>query len=1143
MVTHFPCCKVPKEQLSRSKNSLLRLFTFKQIKIMKTKRLQCPYFNGRLLIKSLLCMKLAFALILSATLQVSAKGFSQDTKITLNMRQVPVSKILKAIEKQTSYKFVYSNDFFPGDYKVNVTVKKVAVADVLSQILVKTGFTFKMIDENTIVLMKTSAEDAQTEVHGKVTTEKGEALEGVTVSVNKPAGNIITNSKGQYNIMADNEATITFSYVGYETQTISVNNRSEINVSLKQSSSSLNDVIVIGYGTAKKSDLTGSVASVSSDKITQVNAVSNIAQALQGQVAGVQVIQRSGQPGEYVSIKIRGTNSIAGGNDPLYVVDGLPLDGLSAQLNPDDIASIEVLKDASATAIYGSRGANGVVMITTKRGKEGKVQVSYNGYFGVQTLPKKIKLINAQEFAELQNEVAANDGTPSPWSQTQIDSLKGKGTDWQDLVYRPANVQNHDLSISGGSATTKYYTSFGYYDQDGIITNSNFRRFSFRGNLDQKISDKINFNVNLSLQHSRYFEALYSYADYGGVPFQTMVMPPITGVYDANGKYTVFTGVPWGQTNPVGMARDLWQPSNSLRIIGNVGFTYEIINGLKLKVNAGIDNSWNKSDYYAPTTISFGQPDGVASKSYSNGITFINENLLAYTKNFHNHYVDAVAGVTYQSSKYENLGSGTARGFITDLYQNNNIQSATTKGQPFTGYSDNKLVSYLGRINYNFSGKYYATFTGRYDGSSKFGENNKFAFFPSGALAWRISQENFMHNIKSVSNLKLRASYGLSGNQAIGSYQTLSSVNNVQVIFDNLPNVGYVQGSLDNKDLKWETTKQLDLGIDLGLFNERIQFTADYYSKKTTDLLLNVTLPPSTGFGSVLQNVGAVQNRGFEFQLTTNNITGIVKWASVLTFTHNRTKVLDLGKEADGSPIAYKEIGPGGNWFPMIVGQSMSQLYGYKVIGVYQTNEEAVKNGEPTKKAGDYKFLDMDGNGVIDGDDRITLSHLEPKFTFGFNNRIEYKNFDLSLLFVGSCGNDVVNEFRKYNITMNGNWTPSRAAFDQRWRGEGSSNSIDKPSVNSGSSIRDYANSLWVENGSYLKLRDITLGYNFSSALLKSIKISAIRIYVSAQNYITFTNYSGYDPEASWNVTAINGWDRGVYPSMKSVTAGVKVNF
>lgn len=324
---------------------------------------------------------------------------------------------------------------------------------------------------------------------------------------------------------------------------------------------------------------------------------------------------------------------------------------------------------------------------------------------------------------------------------------------------------------------------------------------------------------------------------------------------------------------------------------------------------------------------------------------------------------------------------------------------------------------------------------------------------------------------------------------------------------------------------------------------KRIQFTADYYSKKTTDLLLNVTLPPSTGFGSVLQNVGAVQNRGFEFQLTTNNITGIVKWASVLTFTHNRTKVLDLGKEADGSPIAYKEIGPGGNWFPMIVGQSMSQLYGYKVIGVYQTNEEAVKNGEPTKKAGDYKFLDMDGNGVIDGDDRITLSHLEPKFTFGFNNRIEYKNFDLSLLFVGSYGNDVVNEFRKYNITMNGNWTPSQAAFDQRWRGEGSSNSIDKPSVNSGSSIRDYANSLWVENGSYLKLRDITLGYNFSSALLKSIKISAIRIYVSAQNYITFTNYSGYDPEASWNVTAINGWDRGVYPSMKSVTAGVKVNF
>jgi TonB-linked SusC/RagA family outer membrane protein len=1110
---------------------------------MKSKRLHSPFFFRKLLFKSLIAMKITFALILVSALSAYAKGFSQDNKVTINMHNAPVVAVLKAIEKQTLYKFVYSNDLFPGDYKVDVTANKLAVSEVLAQVLDKRGFTYTLIDEKTIVLTKASAEGRNIAIHGTVTTEKGDPLEGVTITVDKPKINAVTNTKGQYNITADQNAIITFSFIGYESQIVSINSRNEINVTLRQGSSSLNDVLVIGYGTVKKSDLTGSVASLASDKVTQVKAVSNVAQALQGQVAGVQVIQRSGQPGEYVSIKVRGTNSIAGGNDPLYVVDGLPLDGLSAQLNPDDIERIEVLKDASATAIYGSRGANGVIMITTKRGKEGKVQVSYNGYFGVQTLRKKIKLINAQEFAQLQNEAAKNDGNALPWSQTQIDSLKGKGTDWQDLVYKPANVQDHDLAISGGSATTKYYTSFGYYNQDGIIANSNYTRYSFRGNLDQKINNKINFNVNLSLQDSKYFEALYSYADYGGVPFQTMVMPPTVGVRDAAGKYTVFTGVPWGQTNPVGMANDLWKPTNSLRVIGSTGLTYEIIKGLKLKVSAGIDGSWNKTDYYAPSTISFGQPSGVASKSYSNGATFINENLLNYNRSFKNNNVDAIAGVTYQSSHYENLSSGNAMGFTTDLYQNNNIQSATTPGLPSTGYTDNKLVSYLGRINYNYSGKYFATFTGRYDGSSKFGENNKFAFFPSGALAWRVSQENFMRQIKSVSNLKLRTSYGLSGNQAIAPYQTLASMSNTQVIFNNRPDVGYIQSSLDNKNLKWETTKQFDLGIDLGLFNERIQFTADYYNKKTSDLLLNVTLPPSSGFGTVLENVGAVQNRGFEFQLTTNNNIGNVKWTAGLTYTHNRTKVLDLGKDADGNPITYKEIGPGGNWFPMIVGQSMSQLYGYKVLGVYQTDAEAAKNGEPTKKAGDYKFWDANGDGVVDGNDRVTLSHLEPKFTFGFNNTFAYKNFDLTLLFVGSYGNDVVNEFRKYNITMNGNWTPTQAAFDQRWRGEGTSNSIDKPSMNSGSSIRDYANSLWVENGSYLKLRDITLGYNFSPASLKALQISAVRLYVSLQNYITFTKYSGYDPEASWNITAINGWDRGVYPAMKSITGGLRVNF
>lgn len=987
---------------------------------------------------------------------------------------------------------------------------------------------------------------AQTEVNGTVTDDSNKPLSGVSVLIKGTTNGTSTDAQGRFSIHVPGNATLLFSMVGFTAQEVAVKSQTVINLQLQAVNGSLGEVVVVGYGSVRRTDLTGSVSSVSSDKITQVKAISNVAGALQGQAAGVQVIQRSGQPGEGVSIKIRGTNSIQAGNEPLYVVDGLPLDFLSAQLNPSDIESIEVLKDASSTAIYGSRGANGVIMITTKKGKEGKAKVSYSGYYGAQSLRKKMDLINAQEFAILQNEVAANDGVPLKWTQAQIDSLAGKGTDWQDLVYRNATVHNHDLSISGGSAGTKFYTSFGYFDQDGIIENSNFKRFSFRGNLDQKINEKLSVGISLSLQQSNYFQNNYFNADgSGGVPFTTMVMPPTQGIYDAAGNYTVFTGVPWGQSNPYAMAKEELRINKALRVLGNVTFTYAITKGLKLKVNAGIDNNWNRFDYYAPRSLSLFSASGGASKNYGNSSTFVNENLLSYTKAFNKHNIDALAGATYQQSKSENLNSGTFTGFLTDIYQDNNLAAAAVRPtNTNSGYSDNKLASFLGRVNYTFDRKYLLTLTGRYDGSSKFTEDDKFAFFPSGAIGWRVSEESFMQNVKAVSNLKLRASYGLSGNQAISPYQTLGQLSNTSVTFGNTATTAYFLSRLENRSLKWETTKQFDIGFDLGLFNERLLLTADYYSKRTTDLLLNVTLPPNTGFGSVLQNVGETGNKGFEFQINSKILAnGPVKWSSTLTFTSNRMKVIDLGKDALGNPITYKEVGAGGNWFPIFLGNSMQQFYGYKVIGVYQSDAEAVANGEPTKKAGNYKFQDTDGSGVVDGKDRMVLTKFEPKFTYGFNNNFSYKNFNLSFLIVGSVGNDIVNEFRKYNITMNGKWTPSREAFNNRWIAGKGGSLIDKPSTNSGNDIRDYANSLWVEKGSYLRVRDITLSYNFTPAVLKRLKISYLELFASGQNLITITDYSGYDPEAAWQAATINGWDRGNYPSTKSITGGVKVNF
>ncbi|MBO9728730.1 MAG: TonB-dependent receptor [Chitinophaga sp.] len=1107
-------------------------------------------------------MKLTASLLLLTLLQVSAKTFSQS--VTLKGNALPVEQVFDRIKDQTGYAFVYDAALLKKAHPIMLDIKNMPLADALRVIVKDQPFTCEI--RHKIIVVKESnspmpsaakAVAAQT-ISGKVLDEKGQAVENATVTLLPGAKGALTDARGTFTItgVAPGSYTLRVTFIGYTTyeQKVTVDkDLANLQITLKIAASSLNDIVVVGYGTTKKSDITGAISSVTSDELTQVNAVSNVSQALQGHVAGVQVNQASGQPGEFMRIKVRGTTSIGASSNPLYVVDGLPLDDVTAQLNPDDIERLEVLKDASATAIYGSRGANGVILITTKRGKTGKARVSYSGYYGVQQLRKKMDLINAHDFAILQNEVATNDGTPLPWTTGQIDSLSGKGTDWQNLVYRKAPVQDHNISISGGNETTKYFTSFGYFNQQGIIENSSFRRISFRTNLDQVITDHFNITSNVSMQQSRYAQAQYEGAEGGGgVPWTTMVIPATQPVYNPDGSYTRFTGVPWGESNPVGISKELYQPSNATRIIGNVALNYKIIPGLLLKLSAGVDKNDVKEDYYAPGTITIGRStdkdgnpiSGVARKNYSNNLTFINENTLSYNKAFGEHTIDAVGGITYQQTTYDELRTGDATGFITDLYKNNNIGAAVVPAQPNTGYRDYKLISYLSRVNYNYKGKYFATVTGRYDGSSKFGKNNKFAFFPSAALSWNVSQEEFLKNSTNVSNLKLRVSYGAAGNQAINPYQTLASMSSRAVVFNNTQYNGFIPSSLENNGLKWETTRQFDAGFDLSLFRDRVMITADYYNKRTSDLLLLVSLPSSSGYNDVIQNVGVVGNKGFEFQVNTRNLTGPFKWESALTFTSNRTKVLDLGKDAQGNEITYKEIGPGGNWFPTIVGQSMMQLYGYTVTGVYQTDQEAINNGEPSKHAGDYKFKNWDGKGTVnDAEDRTVISHLEPKFTFGFNNNFSYKNFDLSLLFVGAYGNDIVNEFRKYNIAMNGKWTPTQAAFDNRWKGAGTSTTIDKPSANSGNSIRDYANSLWVEDGSYLRLRDITLGYTFNAKQLSFAKVASIRVYVSAQNWLTLTNYSGYDPEVSWAIPTVNGWDRGNYPSTKSITVGAKVNF
>ncbi|QHV94524.1 SusC/RagA family TonB-linked outer membrane protein [Spirosoma endbachense] len=1102
------------------------------------------------------------AIQLTVALVFSAVSFGADVnaqdllerRINVKIEQTRLNKALKQLSQLADVKFVFNSKVIHAEDRISIIATNERLADLLTRLLKPRNVQFEVSGKQ--IIFSRIQPEASLEitdhlagsqsigpmdmtVTGSVKDEKGAGLPGVSIVVKNTKRGTSSDANGNYRIdVPDASAVLVFSFVGYQKKEVIVGNQTSLTTMLVPGDQALNEVVVVGYGTVRKSDLTGSVSSVGSEKINQVP-VTSLASTLQGQAAGVQVNQKSGQPGEAMIIRVRGANSITGGNDPLYVIDGMPLDGVGSDLNQGDIQSIEILKDASATAIYGSRGANGVVLITTKRGGQNKASVSYQGYYSVQSLRKKIDLLNATEYAQMVNETAQNDGKAPVYTDNQIRGF-GQGTDWQDQAYRKAPMMSHQLSVTGGNDKTKYYASLNYLDQDGIVRNSGFKRLSFRINGDQTLGTRGRLSTALAVTQAKTANT-YVNSELG-VPFTALVMSPISGIYEADGKtYTRFTGVQWGGSNPVGLANDYYNRNTDNRVVGSIDFRYDLGKGLGIRINTGVDAGVSKSDNFAPSTITIGQPGGSALKSFGYRATIVNEDLLTYAKTVGIHGIDAVAGFTYQVNQSDGL-SGSSNTFTSDLLLNNSLQSGAKFSAPSSYSSQYKLISYLGRVNYSLLNRYLLTLTGRYDGSSKFGENHKFAFFPSAAFAWRLSDEAFLQPIKSISDLKLRLSYGSSGNQAISPYQTLSQLSVVSPTFDGKQTVGFIQGSLANKDLKWETTHQFDAGVDVGFMNGRIALTADYYIKNTKDLLLQATLPTSSGFRSALRNVGEIQNKGLELQLSTKNLVGTLKWTSTLTMNFNRAKVIDLGKDAQGNAITRLEVSnvAGGNWFPLILGQSPFQLWGYKIDGVYQTNDEAVANGEPAKRAGDYRFQDSNNDGVVSDQDRMTLSKLQPKFTFGFNHNLSYKNFTLSFLLVGTYGNDIVNEFSKYYNAVNGSWNVRQEAWENRWTGPGTSNTYGR--AVSTNNFGD-PTSKWVEPGSYLRLRDITFAYNLSQPLLQRIKLQQLQVYVSAQNQLTITKFPHYDPEASWNSSVVNGWDRGVYPSMKSITIGLKTTF
>ena len=985
-------------------------------------------------------------------------------------------------------------------------------------------------------------------------------LPGVSVLVKGTNVGTATGGDGTFSLpVAGSEAVLVYSFVGFETVEVRVGSSATVEpVRLREKSTSLNDVVVVGYGTQRRQDLTGSVASISAAQVAEVP-ISRPEQILQGRVSGVQVTQTNSEPGGGLSIRIRGTNSINSGNEPLFVIDGFPGVGDLNSINPSDIESIEVLKDASATAIYGSRGANGVVIVTTKKGKAGRNVIDFEAYTGVSNVRKPYELLNATQFATYLNDVQTlnNQENPTqpralPYTPEQIAGL-GAGTDWQKEIFRTARMSNYQLGFSGGTDATRYNMSFNYFDQQGTIINSGFKRASVRLNLDRKVSDKVSFSFTSQLSRTRQQRANVNTdgGSNGGTVLDALRFNPAVPVRDANGNYTLDNQPqPYVEIggNPVAYAEQVRNEATVLRGLLNVAATYEIVPGLKLRLAGGTDINNNVADQYIPSTVYQGQnTNGFASKSSSTSYSWLNENTLTYDRKLNeNNALNVVAGLTFQEFNFDRYNASVSNLF-TNALSNDNLGIGGNVLTPGSGRNSNTLASYFGRVNYRLMEKYLFTFTMRADGSSRFGTNNKWGYFPSAAVAYRVIDENFMKALPVFTDLKLRASYGVTGNQEIGSYQSLARYGLNAYTAGTTRLVGLTASNIPNPDLTWESTASLDLGIDIGILQNRILLTADYYYKKTSDLLLQVSVPQTSGFSNILLNSGSVQNKGFELGLNTVNVEGArFGWKTSLNFSLNRNKVLDLNGETErfvGQSSGSVFPGAAGNTGILRVGQPIGAFYGYQFQGIWQTQQEITESGITDKvRPGDPRYADNNGNKRIDAGDRVIVGQAQPKFIYGVTNNFTFGPLGLSVFIQGVQGSDVLN-LNRYELES-GFVAPNKViAVLDRWTGPGTSNTI--PKANSVLRRSTGITSDVVEDGSFVRLKTATISYTLPVPAGMGKTVKSASIYVTGQNLITLTKYTGYDPEVNsfGNSNLSLNTDYNAFPSSRTYIAGIRIGF
>jgi TonB-dependent starch-binding outer membrane protein SusC len=990
-------------------------------------------------------------------------------------------------------------------------------------------------------------------VTGKVTDENGDGLPGVTVSVKGTNTGTVTDVNGSYTVEVVPNGTLVFSYTGYETSERNVGNANVMDVKLTPSANTLEDLVVIGYGSVRKSDLTAAVATVKSADIKAMP-VTSVDQAISGRAPGVNITQASGAPGGGVTVRVRGPNSISSGSEPLYVIDGIPIFSYNenysaggnrtasnalATINPNDIESVEVLKDASGTAIYGSRGANGVILITTKRGKAGATRIDYDGSQGIQTIAKKLEMMNATEYAEYQNARARSRNQSEPYPNP---ASLGEGVNWQDETMRNGAVMNHNLTFSGGNDRVTFLFAPGYFRNDGIVKNTDFERYSLRVNVEARfLNDRVRIGTNSVLARTLSNAIPTDRGGPGGAIITILGQSPIGPVFGADGNYDLQSYDGRFPTNPLAEVEEVIDRDKGMRYLSNNYVNFELAKGLNFRTSFGLDlYGANRETWYSRETRLGRERNRSYELQQRNVLNYINENILSYTKEFANSRLDAVAGYTYQTDDNRTFGI-VSNDFITDDLETSRLNGGVKPQLPTSGRLNWVLRSMLGRVNYSLRDKYLFTVSLRRDGSSRFGANNKWANNPSAAVAWRIKEESFLKNVDEISNMKVRVSYGITGNSEIPPYRSASELaggQNYLIGGELVPGGSIIR--IGNSDLKWEGTKMLNFGLDFGVLNNRLNFTADYFRNQTRDLLLESTLAPSSGYRTLLNNAGELENRGFELSV---NALAIQKRDFSLNIGANlatlKNEVISLAGTAPFYSYTVSHLGPEGSY--IAEGLPIGGWYGFDAIGIWQSQAEI--DGNPNlggiDKPGYVRYADVNGDGTINNSDRIPLGDPNPDITWGLNTSLNFNGLDFNIFFRGAHGHQIrnlqasehadgVGNYNQYKIVATDSWSPSNPGGS-------------RPVVDATREFPSYfrRSNFFIEDGDFVRLQNMTIGYT-----LKNIKnVRSLRVFLSGQNLALWTKYSGFDPEVSnGGQSQLNrGDDYDAYPRARTYNLGVQL--